>query len=701
MNKVLKVYIAHQGSMHNLLNKIKEDIIVVAGGYETTTLENGILKLKCDDSYCGLPDKIASICKFVSEAPELAEYTHIHKLDEDLNFIKDFDGELSDYMGEIGYKETVNRNHHIGRCPNHYWNFRPFEGEVGNWCNGDPGYILSRKAFTIIGKLDGTRYPLEDVMVGTELSKHNIHPVQIDIRWCYRLPHYYNNRIKSYKDLKDRVWEGQGIPKWIIRTGNDTLRELHFEIVNIYNKQLEDNPEYELFYFTREDRLQFIEDQNDPQLLTAYNTLIPEAYKADLFRYVILNVYGGVYMDFSMQAVISLDEIIQNRKYVYSKDSASNGGIFNSFICSVSNSPFLSAAIERCIIFIGNKYYGWNSLSITGPDMLGHLYQEMYKVTEVPLGKVGEDTIIYDHRIPNYTIESSPGYNITYVKHPYHYDILYANSERYGNLWDKRMIYKLDRSFIKSFEHIKDRKWEGNDIPKWIFRTGKHEINDLPEEIIYLYRETLDLNPGYELFYFSDRECEESTLYHYGQQYLNFYNMLVPSAFKADFWRYLILNIYGGCYGDFTQKMLVPYDELTYNVDRVFVRDDPSGFKGYLYNAFMCSKANDLSVKRAIDICVYNIEHEYYGNDPLSTTGPAVLGQAFKQVGFNKIKTAFDISVGVYNRNKILINHHNLTRIKEGDREICITKLPFHFGILYKTQKHYGQLYNERNVFKK
>jgi hypothetical protein len=191
MNKILKVYIAHQKSMPKVFNKVKEDTIVAVGGYETTTFENGILKLKCDDSYCGLPDKIVNIFKFVSESVELAEYTHIYKLDEDMEFIKEIDFDLTDYMGIIAGKETINRNHHIGRCEDHYWNDKPYEGEISDWCLGGFSYIISRKAAKLIGQVNGKQYPLEDVMVGNTLKNNQIYPKYTNIYQYYKTPHFY------------------------------------------------------------------------------------------------------------------------------------------------------------------------------------------------------------------------------------------------------------------------------------------------------------------------------------------------------------------------------------------------------------------------------------------------------------------------------------------------------------------------------
>lgn len=449
MNKILKIYIAHQGSVQNILHKINENSIVVAGGYDADEFKDGILKLKCDDSYCGLPDKITSAFKFIASSPAFSEFTHFYKLDEDMEFVKEVDSPLADYMGVFSPKEHVNRNHHRGRCPGHYWNDKPYEGEVDGWCDGGSGYILSRKAIECFKDVDGTKFPLEDVMVCHVLATNGIYAIDTYITRWYKPPNY-TTPIKTYIDLKGRKWEGNGIPKWIFRTGTSTIDNLPRQIINLYT------------------------------------------------------------------------------------------------------------AIQ------------WN-------------------------------------------------------------------------------------------------------------------------------------NPEYETFYFSDEDCVQFIMEEWGQEYLDLYNKLIPSAYKADFWRYLVLYKYGGCYNDFTQVLNVPYNDVIAGVDRVVVRDDPSGQKGYLYNALMFTKAGDVMVKKAIDICIYNIKKEYYGLDCLSVTGPAVLGQAFKQAGLNKTKMVYNITAGEYNGSRVLIHKWDGARIVNlQDHRIATTKIPdIHFATLYSTQKHYGAHYAEGTVFAK
>jgi mannosyltransferase OCH1-like enzyme len=243
-------------------------------------------------------------------------------------------------------------------------------------------------------------------------------------------------------------------------------------------------------------------------------------------------------------------------------------------------------------------------------------------------------------------------------------------------------------SDIKKYKDIKGRKWTESGIPKWIFRTGGLEYEDLSFEITTLYSHILNNNPEYELFYFSDKDCVKFILEEYGQEYLNYYNTLIPTAYKADLFRYCLLNKYGGCYGDFTLLPLISYNEIIQGVDRVFVRDDGSGVKGSLWNALMCTKAADPILSKSIEISINHIKIKYFGNNPLDVTGPTVLGEAFRQVGYNPTHQ-FDISLGDNGGSRIYVHDINLYVRDVNDRNIIIKKI---------IDIHNSNLYGEKNV---
>lgn len=508
--------------------------------------------------------------------------------------------------------------------------------------------------------------------------------------------------IKTYKDFKDRSWDKPGIPKWIYRAGNECLEELHPDVLDIYVKQLQDNPEYELFYFDESDKLQFIKDLNNPEIEQAYNILLPISYKTDLFRYIITSKYGGVYMDFSMQTLIPLDDIINGNDQVLARDSASQFGLCTGFIATIKETDLLRNALEKCVYNAINRLMCKDPLDVTGPNMFGDVYKKLNNIEHIELGKISDTLYMYDFKEENYIYNGED--KIIKVRLPNHRSILYRKEGQniyYADLWHSKKIYKPN--VIKTYSDLKDRKWEHGGIPKWIFKTGPYKLENLPETYKHIYLDILKNNPSYELFYFSNEDCMLSIHHHYGEEYFRLHQKLVPTAYQADFWRYLILNQYGGCYGDFSQIPLVPYDELIEGVDRVFVRDDPSSTT-YLYNAMMCVKPQDDVVIKAIDISKNNIKNENYGNGSLDITGPVVLGKAFLEKGYNQPSHSKYIALGDYKGSRIL-QHNPTGRFINipGGKNVFVTKLGNHGAIVYNSEHknlHYDQVWRERRVFR-
>jgi mannosyltransferase OCH1-like enzyme len=256
---------------------------------------------------------------------------------------------------------------------------------------------------------------------------------------------------------------------------------------------------------------------------------------------------------------------------------------------------------------------------------------------------------------------------------------------------------------IKTYKDLKGRIWEGEGIPKWVYRSGSMSLEDLPEIIKQIYKESIiDKNPDYELFYFDDADCEQFIKDEWGEDYLEAYNILIPTAYKSDLFRYLLLYNYGGIWGDFTQVSWVPFDEIIQGMDRVFCLDHPATFTDTeLYNAIMMVKPKDKVVNNAIAISRGNILTRDYCTGPLDITGPVVLGEAFRASEYHNAPYNTKILPGIHNKTRILFNpNYNPLILDENQKPVIVKKLGFHVEILYKPDnKHYQRAWPERTVF--
>jgi mannosyltransferase OCH1-like enzyme len=133
----------------------------------------------------------------------------------------------------------------------------------------------------------------------------------------------------------------------------------------------EENPEFSIYIFDNNDCRNIIEKYFIKEVLDAYDSLKPDAYKADLWRYCILYLYGGIYQDVKYEPIdgFRYKELTDNEYFV--KDRIVGGsGIYNALLVCKKNNNILEKAIKQIIKNCKEKYYGENSLCPTGPMML-------------------------------------------------------------------------------------------------------------------------------------------------------------------------------------------------------------------------------------------------------------------------------------------------------------------------------------------
>jgi len=183
----------------------------------------------------------------------------------------------------------------------------------------------------------------------------------------------YKSLLKSYSNIK---YTTAGIPKIIFKTSWQKRSNFPSELTMTLNNTIIMNPDYNLYYFDDNEVIDFMESYSS-RAYKAYMKIIPGAYKADLFRYCILEKYGGCYSDIGHITYEPFDKICENNKLVLVKDLGDNG-IHNALLCTVPHHPFIQKLVESCITNIESNYYGYSSLSITGPVLVGNIFYRFY-----------------------------------------------------------------------------------------------------------------------------------------------------------------------------------------------------------------------------------------------------------------------------------------------------------------------------------
>ena len=198
------------------------------------------------------------------------------------------------------------------------------------------------------------------------------------------------------------------------------------------------NPEFEHFLYDDNDCREFIKENFDENVLNAYDSLIPGAYKADLWRYCILYKKGGIYIDVRYMPYNGFQFINLTKKEHFVLDLPYLGvsGIYNALMACLPGNEILLKAINQIVKNVENNYYGPHCLYPTGPNLLLNYFNQNEKnnleLKHECITNNSDDKII---KFNNYIILNC--YN-GYTQERNTYSI----KQHYGDLWRSKMIYK-------------------------------------------------------------------------------------------------------------------------------------------------------------------------------------------------------------------------------------------------------------------
>jgi mannosyltransferase OCH1-like enzyme len=186
-------------------------------------------------------------------------------------------------------------------------------------------------------------------------------------------------------------------------------------------------------------------------------------------------------------------------------------------------------------------------------------------------------------------------------------------------------------------------------IPKILHQT--HETQLVPESLHSGTISLIDHNPEYEYRFYTAKDRENFILQYFGVGYLELYLTLRSGTFRADFFRYCVLYIYGGIYIDCKSISLKPFRE--------FIPSDASfcGFRDLLIanysvqSGFIAVTAQNPLIKSVLDQIVKTITQRKYGFQPLDVTSSMAMQRGFN-IMLGKFKyTPLKIKRYTYNGN--------------------------------------------------
>lgn len=128
---------------------------------------------------------------------------------------------------------------------------------------------------------------------------------------------------------------------------------------------------WEYNFYDDETAGEFLGMHFPPEVREAYDSVTPGAFKADLFRYCVLLIRGGVYADMDVMLQTNLDDAVANDIGFMTPidepgiDVGHRSCLWNGFIASAPGHPFLARTIEIAVNNIRNRF-----TSVDYDDML-------------------------------------------------------------------------------------------------------------------------------------------------------------------------------------------------------------------------------------------------------------------------------------------------------------------------------------------
>jgi mannosyltransferase OCH1-like enzyme len=196
------------------------------------------------------------------------------------------------------------------------------------------------------------------------------------------------------------------------------------------------NPEFIHYLFDADDRRKFIQENFEEDVLKAYDKIIPGAYKADLWRYCVLYIKGGIYLDIKYSNVDNFKLIqLTDAEYFVPDIDDSGGGIYNAFMICKSRNRIMREAISRVVKNVKEEYYGDSGLFPTGPMLLKSCFSadefEKAKKNGLSVCRYNENTSVCLNNNPILTV---------YAEY-YKSERAMSSQAPYYELWGKKQIY--------------------------------------------------------------------------------------------------------------------------------------------------------------------------------------------------------------------------------------------------------------------
>jgi hypothetical protein len=157
------------------------------------------------------------------------------------------------------------------------------------------------------------------------------------------------------------------------------------------------HPGFQYVLYDDHDIDRFIRKYFDDRVYFTYKRIVNGSLKADFFRYCVLYIHGGVYVDIDLYCVSPLtngivcfdtDTLVsasdyQERDYQTPNANYRRDVIFQGFLCAQPFHPFMQYMINYMCFVMSHNLYKHDIFRIGGPQAFADRFDELYFSSQV------------------------------------------------------------------------------------------------------------------------------------------------------------------------------------------------------------------------------------------------------------------------------------------------------------------------------
>lgn len=200
-----------------------------------------------------------------------------------------------------------------------------------------------------------------------------------------------------------------------------------------YDRIVRNNPEIKVHLYDEPECRSFIETHFHKNVVEAYDTLVPCSYKSDLWRFCILYIQGGIYMDIKYKPMNGFRFIGLTDKEHFVRD-ADPENVYTALMVTMPRNEKLLHCIHQIVQNVKTRYYGTCPLEPTGPKLLKRYFtpteKENMKLYHAYKDSINKYYIVYHDRII-----------LQFYDHYREEQSNHQKKKRYIDLWLEKKIY--------------------------------------------------------------------------------------------------------------------------------------------------------------------------------------------------------------------------------------------------------------------